>query len=212
MAADEADRVLVARIRQGEDRAWEEFIARFEGRLMAFVDSRLNNRAASEDVVQEAFLGFLVSLPNYDDTTPLETWLFTIAAHKLTDLMRREGRRPTIPLLSGDTTGASWEPLGPGRPASSLARSAERRTAEEQIIGGCLRSLIAGWKARGELERLRCIELLFVSGLSNKEVAERLGLSEQTVANHKHFVVTKLKDAARQARLRDFDLRDFGIE
>ncbi len=50
----------------------------FEGRLLAFVDSRLRDRSTtSEDVVQETFLGFLVGLPNYDDATPgPETFLF----------------------------------------------------------------------------------------------------------------------------------------
>ena len=73
MPADEGDRLLVAQIRQGDADAWKEFIARFEGRLLAFVDSRLRNRAQSEDVVQETFLGFLTSLPNYRETTPLES-------------------------------------------------------------------------------------------------------------------------------------------
>ena len=48
-----ADQMLVDRIRQGEQEAWEELIARYEGRLLAFVDSRLRNRSASEDIVQE---------------------------------------------------------------------------------------------------------------------------------------------------------------
>ena len=176
-------------------------IARYEGRLLAFVDSRLRNRSASEDIVQDTFLGFLVSLPNYDAATPLESYLFSIAAHKLTDVLRRNGRRPTIPLLVEDSQGRFTEPAGSDRRASSLAQSRERRGTEEQILAEALRSLIASWKANGELERLQCIELLFVLGWSNKSVAERLGLSEQAVANHKHFAVTKLKEAAKKARL-----------
>ena len=210
MPADDADRLLIARIRRGEAAAWEECIARFEGRLLAFVEGRLGRRAAAEDVVQETFLGFLVSLPNYDEATPLEAWLFTIAAHKLTDALRREGRRPTLPLMSSEGDGVR-EPAGPGRAASSLARSRERRVAEEQVVGGCLGELIAQWKSRGEFERLACVELLFVLGLSNKEAAGRLGIGEQAVANHKHFVVTKLKEAATRARLRDFDLGAVGV-
>ena len=41
MPADDLDRLLVAQIRRGEPGAWEECIARFEGRLQAFVESRL---------------------------------------------------------------------------------------------------------------------------------------------------------------------------
>jgi RNA polymerase sigma-70 factor (ECF subfamily) len=184
---------LVVEVRRGSEQAWQDLIARYEGRLFAFVDSRLRNRTAAEDIVQDTFLGFLVSLPNYDSATPLETYLFSIAAHKLTDALRRKGRRPTIPLLIQDSQGR------------------ERRVAEEQVVAECMRSLIEGWKVSAELERLQCIELLFVLGWTNKAVAERLGITEQAVANHKHFVVAKLKEAAKKARLRDFNVADFGL-
>lgn len=211
MPADAAESLLITAVRRGNQQAWQDLIARYEGRLLAFVDSRLRNRAASEDIVQDTFLGFLVSLPNYDAATPLESYLFSIAAHKLTDVLRRKGRRPTIPLLVEDSQGRWTEPMGSGRRPSSLAQSRERRVAEEQVIGECLRSQIASWKENGELERLECIELLFVLGWQNKSVAERLGISEQAVANHKHFAVSKLKEAAKKARLRNFDPSDFGI-
>jgi RNA polymerase sigma-70 factor (ECF subfamily) len=192
--ADEADKLLVARIRSGDKDAWAECIARFEGRLLAFVDSRLRDRAASEDVVQETFLGFLVGLPNYNDDTPIESFLFSIAAHKLTDVLRRQGRRPTLPLHAGDASEPGREPAADVRMASSMARSRERRVGEERALRDGLAALILQWQARGEFERLKCIELLFVLGWPNKDVARRLGISEQAVANHKHFVLDKLKD------------------
>ena len=206
----EADRLLVARVRSGDEAAWKELIDRYEGRLLAFAESRLGQKQTAEDVVQESFLGFLVSLPNYDAATPLESYLFSITAHKLTDALRRAGRRPTIPLLLADGEGRSDEPAGRSRRASSLARSAEGKGVERTVIADCLRELIAAWKSKGEWERLKCIELLFAAGLPNKEVAERMGLSQQAVANHKQFVVMKLKDAATRARLRDFDPDDYG--
>ena len=211
MPADAADKALVARIRSGDEAAWQQCIDRFEGRLIAFVVSRLGNRATAEDVVQETFVGFLTSLPNYDDNTPLESFLFAIAAHKLTDVLRREGRRPTLPLMADSSSSPGPEPQGRSRVASSLARSRERRSAEEAVIADCLQGLITGWVAKGDWERLKCLELLFVQGRANKDVAARLGISEQAVANHKHFVVAKLKDAARIAKVQDFDLAALGI-
>ncbi|MGE3313592.1 MAG: RNA polymerase sigma factor [Planctomycetaceae bacterium] len=211
MPNDNAEKLLIAAVRAGDSQAWEDLIARYEGRLLAFVEARLGRRAAGEDVVQETFLGFLVSLPNYDDNTPLESYLFSIAAHKLTDVLRREGRRPTIPLFLPDSEGRGAEPAGNDRAASSLVRSGERRVAEEEVIARCLDGLIQSWIARREYERLECIELLFVLGWPNKMVAERLGISEQAVANHKHFVVGKLKEAAASARLKETDLAEFGI-
>src|ERR1700720_10042 len=90
----DSDPLLIQQTRQGDSRAWETLISRYEGRLLAFVQRRLRDRSASEDVVQETFVGFLNSLPNFDERRELQTYLFTIAAHKLTDHLRRSGRRP----------------------------------------------------------------------------------------------------------------------
>ena len=98
--SSEADQLLIAKIREGDGDAWGSLIDRYEGRLLAFVESRLTNRSASEDIVQETFVGFLNSLPNYDGARSLESYLFSICAYKMTDFLRREGRRPAIPLLS----------------------------------------------------------------------------------------------------------------
>jgi len=191
-----SDSLLIEQIRGGQADAWNELIARFEGRLLAYVDSRIRNRAASEDVVQEAFIGFLNSLPNYDSRRPLEGYLFSIAAHKLTDYLRREGRRPTLPLTpDGADSGDSWEPAGGGRKASSIVRSGERRGLEHSALTGALRAQINHCRRKGQWPKLMCAELLFVRGLPNKEVARQMKISEQTVANHKFEFLAKLREA-----------------
>src|SRR2546428_11284520 len=105
--ASEGDRLLIQQIRQGDQRAWESLIARYEGRLLAFVQRRLRDRAASEDVVQETFIGFLTSLPNFDESRELQTYLFTIASYKLTDHLRKSGRHPLQPVSGAAGTGSS---------------------------------------------------------------------------------------------------------
>ena len=213
MVASEADRQLVERIRAGEADAWQQCIDLYEGRLLAFARTRLQDRSAAEDIVQESFLGFLKALPNYDDRTPLESWLFSIAAHKLIDFMRRSGRRPVLPLLTSESKdGAARDLTGPGRAASSMMRSSEKANAESTVIESCLRNLIQDFKANGAWDRLQCVELIFVLGWANKDVAVRLNTTEQAVANHKFFVVTKLKDAAKSARIQDSILLELGLE
>jgi RNA polymerase sigma-70 factor (ECF subfamily) len=196
---------LLEQIRAGDQRAWSDLIARFEGRLLAFIESRLKNRASAEDLVQETFYGFLISLPNYDPETPLDSFLFAIAAHKLTDHLRRSGRRPTVPLDTGDSTGL--EPAGQYRHASSLMRSREKHGIEERVLAKALGDLIDSWRERDEWERLKCIEVLFVRGLQNKQAAMVLGISEQAVANHKFAALSKLKEAIRLAGATDEQLR-----
>lgn len=197
----EFDTLLIRRIRDGDAEAWTELIGRFEGRLLAFVESRARNRAVAEDLVQETFVGFLTSLPNYDGRRPLEGYLFSIAAHKLTDHLRREGRRPTLPLLTARVDSSDWEPVGSGRPASSIARSCERRELEETAIVTALGQQIEHCRKHNQWERLECIELLFVRGWANKEVAACLKIGEQTVANYKFEFLGKLRSAIRSQGL-----------
>ena len=213
MVASEADRQLVERIRAGEADAWQQCIDLYEGRLLAFARTRLQDRSAAEDIVQETFLGFLKALPNYDDRTPMESWLFSIAAHKLIDFMRRSGRRPVLPLLTSESKdGAARDLTGPGRAASSMMRSSEKAQAESSLVESCLTSLIEDFKGTGAWERLQCVELIFVLGWANKDVANRLNITEQAVANHKFFVVSKLKDAAKSAKLPNNALSVLGLE
>ncbi len=118
----QTDELLIDRIRAADETAWDELIARYEGRLLAFAESRLRRRASAEDVVQETFIGFLTSLPNFDGKRSLESYLFAICAYKLTDHLRREGRRPALPLSSAGTSEGDWDcPAVPAQPAASPA-------------------------------------------------------------------------------------------
>jgi RNA polymerase sigma-70 factor (ECF subfamily) len=199
-SASETDTLLVRRIRAGDADGWNELIARFEGRLLAFVKSRIGRRAPSEDVVQETFIGFLTSLPNYDESRALESYLFSIAAHKLTDHLRREGRRPALPLATSESQ-ADWEVPDPRRAVSSAARSGERRDLEESALAAAMQDQFSHWRKKGEWTKLECIELLLVRGMANKDVAERLGISEQQVANFKFDFLARLRKSVRRQSL-----------
>jgi RNA polymerase sigma-70 factor, ECF subfamily len=196
----ETDRLLVRQIRQGDSRSWNTLIARYEGRLLAFVDRRLHDRAASEDVVQEAFIGFLNSLPNYDEARELQTYLFTIASHKLTDHLRRMGRHPmhTASEGAGDVL---HNQLDPHSAASSMARGRERQELERQAVIRCLGAIIRQWQEKGDFIRVKVLELLLVKGWANRDVAAFLNVSEQQVANYRFAAVKKLTEHIRDAAL-----------
>lgn len=200
-SGSETDRLLIERIRGGDADAWSDLINRYEGRLLAFVESRLSNRSAGEDIVQEAFVGFLNSLPNYDGRRPLESYLFSICAYKLTDHLRREGRRPSVPLSAGADSSGEWQLPGSDRPASSIARSGERKDLEEQAVVEAIREQVGRWKERGDWVKLRCIELLFVRGRANKDVATLLEITEQQVANFKFDFLARMRTIIRKQGL-----------
>jgi RNA polymerase sigma-70 factor (ECF subfamily) len=201
MATSDAEKLLIRQVREGNTQAWQRLIERYEGRLVSFVESRLHQRATSEDVVQETFIGFLTSLPHYDEKRDLEAYLFSIAAHKLTDELRKQGRRPIDQFGSDDHGRPLDEVPGGDRPASSIARSGERREAEERLLAGALGDLVQEWFERGDYDRIRCLELLLVKGTANKDVAKYLGMTEQAVASYKFQTIARLKDVARRAGL-----------
>jgi len=196
-----ADQLFVERIRTGDAPAWEEFIARYEGRLLAYVEGRLRDRSAAEDIVQETFIGFLNSLPNYDSRRSLESYLFSIAAHKLTDHLRRTGRRPAVPLGGGSLEASEWDVPGRERAASSLFQSGERKALEESALVAALQDQVERWRTRGEWQKLMCAELLIVRGWANKEAAGELGVSEQQVANWKYEFIARMNQNLRQQGL-----------
>src|SRR5690606_39250494 len=121
---------------------------------------------------------------------------------KLTDVLRREGRRPAIP-LSSMAAGSSHVPqlVGQVGRASSIARDHERCKIEEETLAEALREQIAHWQKRGEWIKVQCMELLFSRGRPNKEVAETLGLSEQQVAIYKFDFLARLRTMVRKAGL-----------
>ncbi len=198
--SSDSDRLLIQQIRQGDTRAWEGLIARYEGRLLAFVERRIRDRAASEDVVQETFIGLLNSIPNFDETRELQTYLFTIASHKLTDHLRRTGRHP-LRSLSDSGNELLNQQLDPHSAASSIARSHERRTLENKALTQGLGQLLRHWQERGDYQRIKVMELLMVKGWANREVASFLKISEQQVANFRFAAVKKLTEHIRLSNL-----------
>jgi RNA polymerase sigma-70 factor (ECF subfamily) len=199
--SSDSDRLLIQQIRAGDAQAWEQLIARYEGRLLAFAERRLRDRATSEDVVQEAFVGFLNSLPNFDENRELQTYLFTITAHKITDQLRRLGRRPYQTGLESTPEVLSNQIDSDQKAASSLARSHERRELESEAIIRCLGPMIRQWQQKGDYLRVEVLELLLVKGWANRDVAKFLRVSEQQVANYRFAALRKLGEHIRDAGL-----------
>jgi RNA polymerase sigma-70 factor (ECF subfamily) len=161
----------------------------------------LKDHASVEDVVQETFIGFNNSLVNFDDKRDLQTWLFTIAAHKVTDQLRRMGRRTTSPGNEVDEEMMGQTPDEKQRVASSLARSAEQREQEEEAFAMAMRKYVRELQSKGEYIKLMALELMYVKGWRNQDVATRLSLTEQDVANIRFQAKKRLRDRLIAAKL-----------
>lgn len=192
---DDAEKFLISAIRKGDQRAWHQLIERYQGRLLAFARTRLRNPGEAEDALQETLLGFVTSLPHFDESRSLETYLFAILRYKIGEILTRKKRLPEL------TAGFDIDDDSPGLPdpavsetPSRIAASAEREHQQTEVVAKILRRLIEELRDRDKLDDLQVVELLFYVGLRNKEAGERLGRDEKAVAGVKFRALGRLRE------------------
>jgi len=86
------DSKLLKRYAAGEEDAFQELMTRYRDSVYAFLRRFLSRSDMVEDVFQETFLQLFVSRDTFDVSRPLRPWLFTIAANKAKDALRRMQR------------------------------------------------------------------------------------------------------------------------
>jgi RNA polymerase sigma-70 factor, ECF subfamily len=165
----EADRALVARMRAGDQRAFEEFVNASAPRLTAFATRRSSLDAASlEDVVQNTLIKAVRNLASYRSEAALFTWLTEICRHELVDMHRKAARRPTQ--VSLDETAAT-------RLAVAALRAPEHQepaaTLEAAARAAAVMQVLASLPER----YFRALEAKYGDGLSVDEIAKELGLT-----------------------------------
>jgi RNA polymerase sigma-70 factor (ECF subfamily) len=160
------DAALVARLKAGEDAAYAELVRRHGGRMLAVAKRYLKNEDAAQDCVQEAFLAAFKALDRFEERSSLATWLHRI----------------TVNAASFDEEGFRE---GPER---VTAESADELLAREDVRA----------EVRAAIDRLptsyrNVLLLRDIEGLSIKEVAEMLEVSENNAKVRLHRARTALK-------------------
>ena len=95
--ADSSDETLAARAAAGDDRAFEEIVARYERRVFR-VACRLTSETDAPDVLQNTFLQVYRNLPSFRGESGFATWLYRIATNAALMLRRGRTRKPSEPL------------------------------------------------------------------------------------------------------------------
>lgn len=99
------DESLFESYRAGDFSAFRSLVDRHHDDLMRFLTRLLSETTAADDVFQETFLQVHQAADTFDSSRRFRPWLFTIAANKARDYLRRKGRRKTLDLsapLDGD--------------------------------------------------------------------------------------------------------------
>lgn len=186
-----SDQDLVRRYRQGDEQAFEQLIERYRLELFHFLIRFLSDRAAAEDVFQNTFMQVYLSLDSFDVSRRFRPWVFTIAANKARDWLRRNKQNALkqVSIARGDAD----EPLKVLDliEADQVAPGLEVQDKEEREQ---VRQVVA------ELpEHLREILLLaYFQQFPYKQIAEVLGIPLGTVKSRLHAAVATFAELWRR--------------
>lgn len=187
-----AEERLLVRLRAGEQKAFRELIATYQGAMRAVAIAIAGSRFADE-VVQDAWLAVVRNLAGFEQRSSLKTWLLTITANTAKSRLknsRREVLLDDLPAPHG-TIGAErfaadghW--LTP--PPAWHEDSPEALLAEEQLRE-CLEHTLAS------LSELQSSVLL---------LRERQGLALEDICNLLDVSLSNVRVLLHRARLKVF--------
>lgn len=136
---DPGDAALLARLRAGEDQAYDELILLVGGRFLSVARRMLWNEEDAHDAVQEAFLCAFRSLDRFDGRSRIATWLHSIVVNACRMKLRSKKRRPEaqiedmLPVFLDDGHQAvparAWKP----EPASGIEQQEILTLVREKI-------------------------------------------------------------------------------
>ena len=178
-----SDAELLTRDTAGEEAAFSEIVTRYKNGLYAFLRQFLNRHDLVEDVFQETFLQLYASRNSFDTNRPLRPWLFTIAANKAKDALRKWQRTSTVSIgTMADSQDLSFDDMLNTVTSDSTLPYEELQKGETSSRVG---RIIADMP-----ENLREILILaYFQGFSYKQMAEILSIPIGTVKSRLHTAV-----------------------
>ncbi len=90
------DSHVVQAFLDGQSRAFDELVARYQARLLNFIYRTIGDRERAEDLVQEVFIRIYRHLHRFDQTKKFSTWAYTIASNLAKNELRNRSRNPLV--------------------------------------------------------------------------------------------------------------------
>ena len=156
----------------------ETLVELYRARLYRFAYSVLRNHDEAEDAIQHAFIAIYNNLKNYQTSTHLNAWMYTITINTCRGMLRKRRFRQTLKALINANKNIEGGDVTP----------------EESLMGREYQSYL--WKTVDRLpEKHRIVILLHIQqGFSVAEIAEMLQVSQKTVYNRLYDAVKKLRN------------------
>ena len=165
---------IINRINSGDKRAFQIVFEEYFNPLCAFSYKYINDQSETEDVVQEVFISFWEHKKDFEHINAIKAFLYTSARNKCLNHLKHR--------------------LVKQKHESTLIYELESEQffTNHVIEEEAFTQLYAEIKALPESSQK--IMLLALKGLKNREIAEKLIISENTVKTQKKIAYAKLKE------------------
>lgn len=177
-----SDEQLLRESLDGDGSALRTLIERHQIDLMRFLTRLMGDRDAAEDVFQETFLQVHLSGHTFDTSRRFKPWLFTIAANKGRDQLRRRARRQTLDLST---------PVGNGSDGAGGAELVDLMEIDIPAPDAASLDRERDEQVQRALDRLapslrEIVLLAYFQRLSYTQIADELGIPLGTVKSRLH--------------------------
>ena len=176
VSADSADEDVLVRAAAGDETALAELYDRFGAVAYGLALRVLRDRALAEDAVQEAFIAVWRQGDRYSPARgSARTWILTLVHRRAVDLVRRQERQPTA-VADPEPSGASGEG---GADDAAVVRD-ERARVQAAL-------------AQLPHDQRVALELAYYGGLTQSELAARLGETVGTIKSRMFHGLRRLR-------------------
>jgi RNA polymerase sigma-70 factor (ECF subfamily) len=175
-----SDEALIGRIATGDKVAMQVLFARHHVRVYRFVLRLVRDQTKAEDLISEVFLDVWRQAGKFEARSAVSTWLLAIARYKALSALRR---RPDEEL--DDETAAAIEDPGDD-PETALEKK-----DKGEILRKCLTALSP--------EHREIIDLVYYHEKSVEEVAEIVGIPQNTVKTRMFYARKRLSELLKAA-------------
>ena len=185
--SEESERNLVARLRAGDDRAYEELVRTLGGQLLATARRLLHREEDAQDAFQDALLSAFKALPTFEAQSRLSTWLHRITINACLMKLRSRRRRPEVAI---EDLLPTFLPDGhqtrPNSPWRETADAAAHRKEVCDLVHASIERLPEAFRT--------VLVLRDIEEIDTSETAELLGITPAAVKTRLH----RARQALRQ--------------
>ncbi|HMV12028.1 MAG TPA: RNA polymerase sigma factor RpoE [Nitrosomonas sp.] len=173
MSDREIDQQLVERVQQGDKRAFDLLVVKYQRKLARLLSQLIRDPVEVEDIAQETFIKAYRALPSFRGDSAFYTWLYRIGINTAKNFLVSQGRK--VPTIEGNFDNEDAENF------EEAAKYKEVSTPESELMSKQVAQTVN--KTLDSLpEELRtAIVLREIEGLSYEDIASMMGCPIGTV-------------------------------